>query len=809
MVEDAQLAVLVTDDAHAPARGRAAIGGDAAVVPRRRRHRRPTPPGPRSRRAARRRRLRHLHLGLDRQAQGRARPAPRGRQLPARACAREPGLARRDVAARGDHAVVRHRGARAAPAADASARAIVLAHARRRRSTATRCARCSSARRHRACRRRRRPGACCSTPAGRAAPRFKALCGGEALPRDLAAAAARRACGELWNMYGPTETTVWSTVHRVDARRRRRSRSAARSPTRTVHVLDDGLQPVPARRRRASCYIGGDGVARGYLDRPELTAERFVPDPFRGDPARACTAPATSAAGAPTARSSASAASTSRSRCAASASSSARSRPRSRATRRSRRRSSSRARTARATCAWSPTSSRASAAPLAERAARAPRARRCPSTWCRSASSRSPRCRSPPNGKIDRKALPAPVGPALAADGAGASRRARRPRSAWSRAYRRTCSALPRLGVARRLLRARRPLAARRAADRAARRASSASRCRCAPSSSTRPSRALAALARRARPARGATRRRASRAAPTPRRAPLSLMQQRLWFLEQLQPGRAVYNVPSAHRLRGALDVAALRARVRRARRAASAVLRTVDRHAIGDAPAQRRRPTHVALRARPIDLSGLPPSERERELARAARRARSRSRSTSRAAPLFRARAVPARPPTSTCSFFMPHHIDLGRLVVRPLLRRAGRALRRVRAGRADAAAAAAGQLRRLRGLAPRLAGGRRARAPARVLARPARRRARRARAADRSPAPADAERRRRDRVARRCRAATVDGAARRSAARGRDAVHDAARRRGRCCCTASPASATSSSARRCAAATCPRSRT
>jgi len=113
------------------------------------------------------------------------------------------------------------------------------------------------------------------------APAFKALCGGEPLDRELADALRGRT-GSLWNMYGPTETTVWSTIHPVEA-------SGGAIPigrpiaNTTVHVLDDDRQPVPVGVV-GELYIGGEGVALGYLDRPELTAERFVPDPFRVEP---------------------------------------------------------------------------------------------------------------------------------------------------------------------------------------------------------------------------------------------------------------------------------------------------------------------------------------------------------------------------------------------------------------------------------------------------------------------------------------------------------------------------------------------
>ncbi|HVE70084.1 MAG TPA: amino acid adenylation domain-containing protein [Thermoanaerobaculia bacterium] len=110
-------------------------------------------------------------------------------------------------------------------------------------------------------------------------PRLKILCGGEALSNDLARQLLAR-CDSLWNMYGPTETTIWSTVQRVE------QQTAATVPigkpiaNTTVYVLDKELQPVPVGVS-GELHIGGAGVARGYLNRPELTAERFIADPFR------------------------------------------------------------------------------------------------------------------------------------------------------------------------------------------------------------------------------------------------------------------------------------------------------------------------------------------------------------------------------------------------------------------------------------------------------------------------------------------------------------------------------------------------
>ncbi len=109
------------------------------------------------------------------------------------------------------------------------------------------------------------------------APNLRVLCGGEALLRDLAQELLPR-CAELWNMYGPTETTVWSTVHRV---------ASATGPVpigkpianTQLYVLNAQGTLVPPGVI-GELYIGGDGLARGYLYHEELTRERFVPSPF-------------------------------------------------------------------------------------------------------------------------------------------------------------------------------------------------------------------------------------------------------------------------------------------------------------------------------------------------------------------------------------------------------------------------------------------------------------------------------------------------------------------------------------------------
>jgi amino acid adenylation domain-containing protein len=106
---------------------------------------------------------------------------------------------------------------------------------------------------------------------------FKMLCGGEALPRELADALLERGA-ELWNMYGPTETTIWSAASRVE---RGEGPVLIGEPiaNTTFFVLDEQGQPVPIGMP-GELHIGGEGVARGYLKREALTAEKFIADPF-------------------------------------------------------------------------------------------------------------------------------------------------------------------------------------------------------------------------------------------------------------------------------------------------------------------------------------------------------------------------------------------------------------------------------------------------------------------------------------------------------------------------------------------------
>jgi len=101
---------------------------------------------------------------------------------------------------------------------------------------------------------------------------LRILCGGEALTPDLARQLLPR-CRELWNMYGPTETTIWSSVDRVTTAD---SISLGAPIANTqLYVLDENHKPV-APGVPGELWIGGTGLALGYLKRPELTAERFV-----------------------------------------------------------------------------------------------------------------------------------------------------------------------------------------------------------------------------------------------------------------------------------------------------------------------------------------------------------------------------------------------------------------------------------------------------------------------------------------------------------------------------------------------------
>jgi amino acid adenylation domain-containing protein len=108
---------------------------------------------------------------------------------------------------------------------------------------------------------------------------IKVLCGGEAMLPDLATELQKRS-DSVWNLYGPTETTIWSTCTKVDKTEGPVLIGAPIANTQ-VYVLDRHMQPVPVGVA-GELYIGGVGVTHGYVNQPELTAERFLPDTYTG-----------------------------------------------------------------------------------------------------------------------------------------------------------------------------------------------------------------------------------------------------------------------------------------------------------------------------------------------------------------------------------------------------------------------------------------------------------------------------------------------------------------------------------------------
>jgi aryl carrier-like protein len=106
---------------------------------------------------------------------------------------------------------------------------------------------------------------------------MRILCGGEALPRELADQLTLPGV-QVWNMYGPTETTIWSAVSQVFSEPGPVRLGPPIANTQ-FYVLDALGEPLPLRVA-GELYIGGDSVADGYFERPELTKQKFVPNPF-------------------------------------------------------------------------------------------------------------------------------------------------------------------------------------------------------------------------------------------------------------------------------------------------------------------------------------------------------------------------------------------------------------------------------------------------------------------------------------------------------------------------------------------------
>jgi amino acid adenylation domain-containing protein len=111
-------------------------------------------------------------------------------------------------------------------------------------------------------------------------PGLVSLIGGEALDAQLAQRLMDKT-GTLWNLYGPTETTIWSSAMKVEPHHARAGKVPIGGPSDNTHfhILDAYMQPVPEGVPGELC-IGGMGLGQGYWQRPGLSAEKFVPNPF-------------------------------------------------------------------------------------------------------------------------------------------------------------------------------------------------------------------------------------------------------------------------------------------------------------------------------------------------------------------------------------------------------------------------------------------------------------------------------------------------------------------------------------------------
>lgn len=113
---------------------------------------------------------------------------------------------------------------------------------------------------------------------------LKILCGGEELSPDLAKELVLRS-RSVWNVYGPTESTIWSSAYHVKGDEEGTLPIGRPLANTFIYILDAHRNPVPVNSS-GEIYIGGDGVARGYVNRPDLTAQYFVPNPFLRDQSR-------------------------------------------------------------------------------------------------------------------------------------------------------------------------------------------------------------------------------------------------------------------------------------------------------------------------------------------------------------------------------------------------------------------------------------------------------------------------------------------------------------------------------------------
>ena len=111
-------------------------------------------------------------------------------------------------------------------------------------------------------------------------PDLTVLCGGEALPQELATQLTPK-CKSLWNMYGPTETTIWSMIAKIKSGDLQVTVGQPIANT-DIYVLNSNMQAVPVGVP-GELFIGGEGLAAGYLGLPEMTKDRFISPPFEAE----------------------------------------------------------------------------------------------------------------------------------------------------------------------------------------------------------------------------------------------------------------------------------------------------------------------------------------------------------------------------------------------------------------------------------------------------------------------------------------------------------------------------------------------